>query len=371
MDSTKSILEEVLKSTLTNEADIAELEHFLYERPAFEVLDSPNYFQNDKIEIPLYGHGKRGLTYGSVEAIYGTARSMLRLEFNFAVTVYGTLELHTFDIIALPAQNGANRATPLCRCAQPRNQFLLLLEFRNVWIRPLDLVLRNEADSLILTKTFDAGQTQRVPVVLSEISLPPTSTAQPLPRKRHERQIVSVNAAHERSLRETWWHRLEILKTVAAQWIERGSNNRVGIVELRGINLNARQLQIIRKDPLQISSACEVKFNQSGDTAYQLTLRIQNHQGTSSLISVLLPDSEVICSVHLQSSSPSGIDLNGLVFYDGLSESAAITICAGQLAIWVVDIFKLTDARVEIGVLIVEHSSRGRSRQWAARVCQI
>src|SRR5579871_6665395 len=158
LDSTSSVLKEAMKTRSLSELEMAELEYFLYERPAFEITDRRVSPTDSDIEICVEAHGKRGLTYGVIEVAHGFPRMGIpqsHLELKFSVMVNATIELITFDVIPIGIDS---------------SQYILVLEFRNAWIKPLDLSLSLAGGSTLI-KSFHTGQVQRIPVILSQILL--------------------------------------------------------------------------------------------------------------------------------------------------------------------------------------------------------
>jgi len=65
------------------------------------------------------------------------------------------------------------------------------------------------------------------------------------------------------------------------------------------------------------------------------------------------------------------MDLNGLVIYDGLPQSQLLRIEPGESRVWPIDVVKITNTQVEVGVVIVEHTHNGVGRRWAENLCRI
>jgi len=279
LDSTGPILEEALKSNRLTETDVAEFEHFFYERPAFKLINRYVQPKSGDLEIHIHAHGKRGLTFGSVHILDGTNKSEPSLELNFAVTVNGTIELNTLDVIPLNLLSALSLDAQEPQLKRTRNSYLLLLEFRNVWIRPLDLILKEPDGSIIITKTLETSQIERVPIVLPQLSLPTEVIAKAPPQKQVGRQVLSINIEQTHSLREIWWYRQEILNSIMAAWVERGKSRCSGAVELRGISLNGRQLQIVKASSVNASATSNLVLDKSGQSVYTLNVEVRNHGG--------------------------------------------------------------------------------------------
>jgi hypothetical protein len=84
-----------------------------------------------------------------------------------------------------------------------------------------------------------------------------------------------------------------------------------------------------------------------------------------------LIDSNLACGIHLEFESSSGIDLNGLIYCDGLSASPTLALVSRQSLTWSTELIKMTHADVDVGIVIQEHSKSGVGRRWVSNGCHI
>ena len=291
-DSTIPVLEDALKSNTLSEVDVAELEHFLYERPAFELAQQPEPSALDAssaTEISILAHGKRGLTHGTIRLLDGGSQTtdiIPRLSWTFSVTVNPSLELFTFDIAPIdftPETRDAERHESV-NSAQEACFYLLILEFRNAWLRPLELSLK-PIDSSATKRRFQSGQVQRIGMILPRLVLPSQIVEQSLPRRQPGRQFLAATAyssSNFAATREAWWYRQQILSSISGTWLEDEPNGHSGRVELRGLGLNEAQLQTVKRRTVEVSAQITaisdpIAFEQG--MCHRLAVKVQNNGG--------------------------------------------------------------------------------------------
>ena len=281
------------------EDEAAEVEFFLYERPAFSWLArkhsgsiiSPNQAEDVCVQIS----GKRGLTRGVVNLEYAftdpdsqdVGLYCRQVEFNLAITVNASLELLACDFMPLALDTQASENAQIGALnLWDSNRFLLVLEMRNSWINPLTLTLSvtevNKPPRTI-SHLLQSGQTRRIIVNLPRILFPAIKKETPLPRRNRDRQFVVSSSTTKDSVaaaREAWWYRQHILDCIDGTWAEQGVGGRRGNVEMRGIRLNERHIGVVKRDLVEATASIgTVKASLNQSVCRQLIVEVQNHQG--------------------------------------------------------------------------------------------
>ncbi len=139
---------------------------------------------------------------------------------------------------------------------------LLLLDFRNSWPSALTLTLQtappSTSPSSTISHTLAPGTTTRIPLPLPKVYLPSSTAHAPIPslNQANKRQfIVSTTKptpSTERTLRESFWYREELLKQISATWKD-DSTGRSGTIELRSLKLNTGMISAYKLDDIAIS----------------------------------------------------------------------------------------------------------------------
>lgn len=391
-DSTSPVLEEALSSTLLAEDEAAELEFFLYDRPAFLWLRNPSasnvippYTTTDLL---IQINGKRGLTHGSINVEYGSGDRSLptptlyrrQVQTDLVVTVNASVDMVTCDV--LPLSETSLHCSP--SQSAPHCQFLLILEMRNSWINPLEVSLsvsNPEVSQRTIQQLLQFGQTRRIVITLPRILLDPAKAEAPLSRKNSHRQFIVSTLAEKDTVyttRETWWYRQELLNTISGMWAEHGVGARRGDVELRGIRLNDRHVRIVSRGHVEAMATWEPWDDTiHGSISRRLNIIIKNHQGplSSHRRSADSVDSALTCYVRLVVMMTEGEDKDiESICCDGLERSHALTVPPGQCTSWWTDITLLACGHFGIGAVIEECSKRRRHesrRWWTSNLCCI
>jgi trafficking protein particle complex subunit 9 len=226
--------------------------------------------------VHLLVNGKRGLTHGVIYIYYASIDSLSRdigyycrqIEFKLAITVNASLELVTCDFLSL--------------C--DGDKFLVVLEFRNSWINSLSLellVTEPHESSRLISLLLQSSQTRRVVVALPRILLSSAKSESPIPRKTKSRQFVISESTLKSNItvvRRAWWYRKHILDHLSGTWAEQGSNARKGNVELRGIRLSERHVQVVQRHEVE-ALVSVLPLDEGKNLTHRLDVDIQNHQG--------------------------------------------------------------------------------------------
>lgn len=293
-DSTIPVLEDALASGNLAEDERVELEHFLFDRPAFLWLSAPqppyviSADRTAKIQIQV--HGKRGLTKGTVYISYGnetTAKFGLhqrRIEFTLAVTVNASLEVITCDFMPYQFDNGLSNSEVQNLPHAGKECFLLALEMRNAWTQALTLelkILACDGDSRTESRPFLVGQARRIVLALPRHHLPSDRTKNPLPgRKKAQQFVLPMPSSQITAQREAWWYRQYILESLSGTWRESTGDRRSGFVEMRGLRLSERHVRVIQRQALEASvEVTPVRPSIALDPCHHVKIHLRNCQG--------------------------------------------------------------------------------------------
>ncbi|MCJ1395781.1 hypothetical protein MMC18_008667 [Xylographa bjoerkii] len=156
---------------------------------------------------------------------------------------------------------------------QGSDHFLLLLDFHNSWPKPLSISVQvrekttmHEPSSTDLWKraytaheVLQPGQTSRLVLLLPRMSLARPYAPIPSLNATTKRQFIhssttAFDNATERTAREAFWLREEILKLIRASWTE-DATGRTGQIELRTLRLTARMVDAIKLEEVGIDLA--------------------------------------------------------------------------------------------------------------------
>ncbi|KAJ5554561.1 hypothetical protein N7513_004520 [Penicillium frequentans] len=143
---------------------------------------------------------------------------------------------------------------------------VVLLDLRNAWPSPVSVWLRVGEHSALSKDThtgqytvdghLQPGQTSRFVLVLPRVYLDNPHASIPVVNTGTRRQfVVSVNKLSfeaEAASREAFWFREELLKRMTGHWKE-ASTGREGTIDLRNIRLNARMVEAMRLEDVDIT----------------------------------------------------------------------------------------------------------------------
>jgi trafficking protein particle complex subunit 9 len=300
-DSTEPPLEETLSSNAIAEDEGAEVEHYLYKCPAFvwkqREGSTTSILGNDRQELYIEAHGKRGLIYGVIRVAYAHIHEAVKdlglqhrqLELDLAVTVNASLELLTYDFIPLrPSPLSFSPVDSVTSTTRVSNECLVVLEIRNSWIQPLNMTLSVKhpvGPPRVTSYLFQSGQTRRIVASLPRTFLSTSTIKTPLPRREKKRQFVvstSMSELDVAAAREAWWYRQHVLDCITATWSEIGSSARAGNVEMRGIRLSQQHIQAVRYEVVEATIEMAPTTTLDKKFCHGLVVRVKNHHGNIS-----------------------------------------------------------------------------------------
>lgn len=349
MDSTIDPLKDALSSKNISQEEIYELELFLYERQAFVwKKKKENFFLEPECEeiLEIEVLGKRGLTDGKIQIDYGNVKGDTSLDQFYTrrvivpiiVTVNGSIELVNCDFINYVNDNRMKENTfekldeigSLFQYTEAHQRdgveyCLGLLDFRNIWPKPLCIYLnvQNEDDEPFkIEKLIYPGETNRVVFPLKKIYISQEDSLKPIPTLSSRQFVVSNVKAnsntHNSQERMSFWLREALFKIISGTWSQPGSD-RKGAIELRGLRMTSKMIYCLKVEDISIifEVSGAVKRTQKFTWLVKLyefvtfTLKIINRKGYS--IKTLI---RIQPSLRYQSF----IDLSRCVAFNGVTQ---------------------------------------------------
>ncbi|ORX40220.1 transport protein Trs120 or TRAPPC9 TRAPP II complex subunit-domain-containing protein [Kockovaella imperatae] len=288
-----------------------ELEWDILHRPVLTWDDDgeSNIPPGGRTTISVKCLGKVGCTDGTIRIDYGYLKrsgdtssvpnsfQTRQMTFPVIFTVYHTLEPHSLDIVRFVPPNSPveSKDTEVVGLFAEQNDYLSPLptprtpgtpRIREMEKESLKEVMKSEMDAshclfglyvsnvygvpfevslsrkgsgaqeapLTTTRLVPPGATERLLIPLPRLSLPSSTTSQPIPSLSDRQYVVDKSTrtpAQIQEERQLFWYREELLKTVSATWIEPGSK-RQGFMSLRDQVFTASLLEVYRSDDLEI-----------------------------------------------------------------------------------------------------------------------
>lgn len=327
--------------------------------------------------------GKPGLTNGTVQIDYahlGVPQTEIPEQFHtrqvcldLTITVNASVELARADVLPIQGSVSSRMWTPLSPAAsneqksgsQPEQEpesevflatddhCLLMMDLRNAW--PSDMQVRLEVDEgggrgVVVEEHILPGNTNRVILPIPRAYVEDPHAAIPaLNASRPQRQFVvsssRVTPETERGTREAFWYRERILGALTATWrtLTAGAGStatvRHGSLELRGLRLTPRMIDVVKIDEVGIDISVESAGTAAGGAAKaeeenvihvdefaQIRVRITNRTErpicptvrlTPSLSSRRLPWSQPTVPMTAAATNPTALDLTRKLAWNG------------------------------------------------------
>lgn len=119
----------------------------------------------------------------------------------------------------------------------------------------------NDKDRFTVTEIIHSGKTKRILVPIKRIQFSEEELARPVPSLSNRQFVVSANISQEkaRTTREHFWYRQALLSMLGGSWkvVEHEGIPRSGILELRGIRLTKKMINVLRVEGVSISMRVE------------------------------------------------------------------------------------------------------------------
>ena len=271
-DSTQASLQAAMSNREATPAELYEYELIFTRKQALrwkrndgkKVFIGPGKTASFEVEVL----GRPGLTTASVQIDYaylGVSAEDYPESFHtrqvtlpLTVTVNASVELVRMDVLPLTSttpiqlhiKNGDH-----ARNLTPQDYCLLILDLRNAWPSQLQLQLNIDDENTVDEEVLP-GVTSRIMVPIRKIFLGDPSAAIPTLDPSRQRQFVvsasRVSADSERSAREAFWYREEVLRMLRGTWRTKSGPPRNGDVELRGLRLSQRMIDAVKIDEIGI-----------------------------------------------------------------------------------------------------------------------
>ncbi|KAF4625027.1 hypothetical protein G7Y89_g13143 [Cudoniella acicularis] len=273
-DSTQAPLQTALSNRDASPAELYEYELIFARKQALRWApkngEKPYIAPGGISTFELELLGKPGLTNATVQIDYaclGVSHNDIQDKFHtrqvslpLTVTVNASIELARMDVLPLTGhiprslwaktstEDGDDKITPEDYC-------LLLLDLRNAWPSSLNVHL-NIAGGGSIEEEVLPGKTSRIMFPIPRMFLEDSCAAIPALDPSRQRQFVvstgRVSADTERTSREAFWYREEILKILHGAWSTKNEPVRKGEIELRGIRLSQRMIEAVKIDDIGI-----------------------------------------------------------------------------------------------------------------------
>jgi len=271
----------------------------------------------------------------------------------------------------------------LGRGAYGPDHCLLLLDLRNAWPSTLSVSLYVSEQPMQATEGRPAeagvegqyavhgdlqpGQITRFVLVVPRLYLDNPYATIPLLNTGMKRQfVVSANKLTfeaEAATREAFWYREELLKRVCGFWKEEPAR-REGTIDLRNLRLNARMVEAMRLEDVDMTfslapsfpASCEKGIIQSGRSKYNirtdemLDLSVTIHNRSSKPIHPLL---RLQPSLRHQPNSVA-LDLSRRLVWTGMLQQVLPILGSGESTTATIGVAVLCRGEYELGATIEE-----------------
>ncbi|CAG8959634.1 hypothetical protein HYFRA_00001537 [Hymenoscyphus fraxineus] len=279
-DSTQAPLQTALSNRDASPAELYEFELLLARKQSLRWLpkegETPYIAPGSTATFEMEILGKPGLTHAMVHIDYaylGVPQTEVEDKFHtrqvslpLTITVNASLELSKMDILPLTGniprslwekeENTSQHGEEIT----PENYCLLTLDFRNAWPSRLHVCL-GITNGNSIEEDLLPGNATRLMFPIPRIFLEDSCRAIPALDPSRQRQFVvsagKISAETERTSREAFWYREEILKMIHGTWSTSSGSPRTGEIELRGIRLTQRMIDAIKIPDIGI----EIRMN--------------------------------------------------------------------------------------------------------------
>jgi trafficking protein particle complex subunit 9 len=304
-DSTQAPLQTAMSNRDASPAELYEYELIFARKQALRWVpkegEKPYIEPGGTTTFEMEILGKPGLTSATVQVDYaylGVPPTEAQVNFHtrqvslpLTITVNASLELARMDVLPLtgsiPRSLWANTegGEGSKKDIMPEDYCLILLDLRNAWPSHLHVHL-DISDGGVIDEEILPGNTSRIMFPIPRILLDDPHAGIPALDPSRQRQFVvsagRVSADSERSSREAFWYREEILKMLHGTWHTKSGPSRNGEIELRGIRLSQRMIEAIKIEEIGIELIVNGATSQRSrheaftDNFAELKVRISN-----------------------------------------------------------------------------------------------
>jgi hypothetical protein len=283
-DSTQAKTHAAMSNKSASAADLYDLEIIFSRKPALRWKRSgdeqPFIGPGETATFEIEMLGKPGLTNATIQVDYayiGVPYSEVNEQFHtrqvslpLSITVNASIELARLDVLPLsgniPTIVTAVETSSSSNVSKEK-YCLLVLDLRNAWPTKLQVCLAL-SNGTSITEEVLPGNTIRVPIPITRIFLADPHAPVPTLDPAKQRQFVvssdKISPETERTNREAFWYREEILKLLSGSWRTCDGMERIGDIEFRALRLNARMIDSLKID--DVSVEISVKNNNPIDS---------------------------------------------------------------------------------------------------------
>lgn len=304
LDSTTQPLQVALTNKDLPLNEIYEVEYFLFNRKALkwkktegderEIIE-PHKAKTFEVRVL----GKRGMTDGAIKIEYshqpnteklGKSHWSRTLSIPINVTVNSSIELGGCDMIPLQHNQHFTDSIENHELAHYLEQLknksvlseycLLVIDLRNSWTQPIETTLwcspessndpaetnnehsthgdvspiESDLPRFSITTLINAGRTARLLVPVKRVKFTDEELERPIPNLSKRQFIVDSNSSPEqqRIVRENFWYRDALLRMLGGTWMVTNGVPRSGILELRGIRLSQKMINVLRIESVRV-----------------------------------------------------------------------------------------------------------------------
>ncbi|KAF8844938.1 hypothetical protein BDN67DRAFT_942470 [Paxillus ammoniavirescens] len=271
-DSTIAPAQEALSEGRLGVFETYETEYDLLHRQAFSwnrdkelKLVKPG----QKIVVSVTCLGKAGCTRGTIHVSYSYVHRnkdesesasetfhTRQLTYPVTVTVYHMLECHDMNVIPLDALSGTG--TIFSNPPGDSHEWCLFsIEVRNTYGLPFEVTFNRTQEDVPDATEFlvvPPGSMSRIIVPVKRFRLSEDVISRPIPSLSDRQFIVaksSMSVGEEKTQRELFWYREELLKIVQGRWKE-ANGSRCGDLSLRQQRMTIHMLNTLQTDVARI-----------------------------------------------------------------------------------------------------------------------
>lgn len=284
-DSTTQPLQNALSNKDLPLNELYEVEYFLFNRKALD-WEKPDHddgliprHKTKSFDISILG--KRGMTDGVIQIKYSSESDIVpgrphwsrMLSIPVNVTVNPSIELGGCDMVPLHNdQRFADDETNpelsaylagLKAKGVLSDYCLLVIDLRNAWSQSIETSLWSSPDPeadceeghFRVTIMMNAGRTTRLLIPIKRVKFSAQDLEQPIPNLSKRQFIVDSQSSPEqiRATRENFWYRDSLLKMLGGSWKVADGVERSGMLELRGIRLSKKMVNVLRIESVYIN----------------------------------------------------------------------------------------------------------------------
>ncbi|KAI2621650.1 Trs120-domain-containing protein [Hypoxylon sp. NC1633] len=280
-DSTQAPLQTALTSRDATPAELYEYELILARKQALKLrkINGPKRYiaPGGTATFDFEILGKPGLTNGTIQVDYaylGVPQDEISDQFHtrqvcldLTITVNASVELARMDVLPIEGKIpkpiwtrlGAQEAETEPSLSD-EEYCLLLLDLRNAWPSDMQVCLKAD-DDIMLKEHILPGNTNRVVFPVPRVYIDDPHASIPALNPSRQRQFVvsssKITPEIERGNREAFWYREKILEKLSGSWKTLSGPARQGSIELRGIRLAPRMIEVIKIDEIGIDISVE------------------------------------------------------------------------------------------------------------------